>query len=367
MPRELVHVARSERRVLSISGSPPPPPYHRRFLRFAFKCMAYQYKVLSLASRTFTRCMDAALSPLRQMGIHILNYLDGCQVTGGFNITQDPPPQPLRLPGAQGQLCKDHTVTQPTSFVLRHSYRLSAKDSNCLSGVSHDKSVPRGFLQGRYRPSAQSFPYGSGFAGTSVGSASHSTHLVLAEAEGSIRSLASRMPPRNGDSGLCISSGPLEGPLLAKARHDPIHGAQKEGCHDRRFQQVLESAVRGQNDLQPLVRIGVGPAYQLPRNVNSVSGLSILPARHSGTPCASTLRQQVCDIIHKSTGRPCLDATLHAGERPSCVGSEQSALTEGDACAGQNEPRSRHVVNEQCLFRGIDAPPAHSSENLGSL
>ncbi len=41
--------------------------------------MAYQYKVLlfglSLAPCTFTRCMDVALSPLRQMGIRIL-YLD---------------------------------------------------------------------------------------------------------------------------------------------------------------------------------------------------------------------------------------------------------------------------------------------------
>ncbi len=49
------------------------------------------------------------------------------------------------------------------------------------------------------------------------------------------------------------------------------------------------------------------------------------------------------------------------------MGSEQSALTEGDACARQNEPRSRHVVEEQCLFRGMDAPPARSSENLGNL
>ncbi len=55
-------------------------PHHRRFLRFVFEGVAYQYKVLpfglSLAPHTFTRCMDAALSPLRQMGIRILNYLD---------------------------------------------------------------------------------------------------------------------------------------------------------------------------------------------------------------------------------------------------------------------------------------------------
>ncbi len=59
--------------------------------------------------------------------------------------------------------------------------------------------------------------------------------------------------------------------------------------------------------------------------------------------------------------------TLHAREWPSCVGSDQFALTEGDACTGQNEPSSRHVVEEQCLFRGIDASPTRSSENLGSL
>ncbi len=53
---------------------------HRRFLRFAFGRKAYQYKVLpfglALASRTFTKCMDAALAPLRLQGIRVLNYLD---------------------------------------------------------------------------------------------------------------------------------------------------------------------------------------------------------------------------------------------------------------------------------------------------
>ncbi len=95
------------------------------------------------------------------------------------------------MPGAQGQLCQDYIVTQPTNFVPGHSYRLSAYESNCLSGASHNNSAPHGLLQGRYRLSAQSFPenagtYGSSFAGTSVGSASHATHPVLAEAEGSI-------------------------------------------------------------------------------------------------------------------------------------------------------------------------------------
>ncbi len=38
-------------------------------------------------------------------------------VAGGFDIAQDPPPQPLRLPGTQGQLCQERTVTQPMGIV----------------------------------------------------------------------------------------------------------------------------------------------------------------------------------------------------------------------------------------------------------
>ncbi len=55
-------------------------PHHRRFLRFAFENAAYQYSVLpfglALALRTFSKCVDAALSPLRASGMRILNYLD---------------------------------------------------------------------------------------------------------------------------------------------------------------------------------------------------------------------------------------------------------------------------------------------------
>jgi len=55
-------------------------PQHRKFLRFAFGDEAYQYRVLpfglALSPRTFTKCMDAAIAPLRLQGIRILNYID---------------------------------------------------------------------------------------------------------------------------------------------------------------------------------------------------------------------------------------------------------------------------------------------------
>ncbi len=53
---------------------------HRPFLRFAFEGRAYQYKVLplgqSLSPRVFTKVAEAALVPMREQGVHILNYLE---------------------------------------------------------------------------------------------------------------------------------------------------------------------------------------------------------------------------------------------------------------------------------------------------
>ncbi len=94
-------------------------PRNWPFLRFTFEGVAYQYTVLpfglSLAPRTFMKWMDAALSPLRQMGIHILHYLDDWLV-----VAQVPPSQPIRVPGTQGQLCQ----LLPMDIVPGNSFQL---------------------------------------------------------------------------------------------------------------------------------------------------------------------------------------------------------------------------------------------------
>ncbi len=87
---------------------------------------------------------------------------------------------------------KDAYCHPAASFVPGHSYR--ADDRSCLSRVSHENSAPHGFLREKDHPTTQCFPehagpYGSGFADTSDGSASHVTYPFLAEAEGSIHVL----------------------------------------------------------------------------------------------------------------------------------------------------------------------------------
>ena len=60
---------------------------HRKYLRFAFEEVVYEFCVLpfglSLSPRTFTLCVDAALAPLRKKGIRIFVYLDDALIAAG--------------------------------------------------------------------------------------------------------------------------------------------------------------------------------------------------------------------------------------------------------------------------------------------
>ncbi len=146
MPRGLVHVAGSERRVLSHPGSPPSQTILEiRFRRGGISIQGPTVWAVPGSPHFYTMhgCGSLASATYGNPHTQLPRQLaHSGPVAGGFDIAQDSTPQPLRLPGAQGQLCQEHTVTQPVSFVPGHSYRLSADDSNCLSGARHVNSAP---------------------------------------------------------------------------------------------------------------------------------------------------------------------------------------------------------------------------------
>ncbi len=221
MPRGLFFFAGSERCLLSH----PDCPHHQQFLRFAFEGVAYNYMVLpfglSLAPRTFTKCMDAALSPLTQMGIRILNYLNVLAhfgpVGGRASISQIRAPQPLRVPRTQGQFCQKRTVPSQQISVPGNSYQLSPNESASQARTCTSHSAARDFIQTRSPSPSQSVskdavPHGLSAFGTSVGPASHEANSGLAETLSSSTCLESRMPPCQGEPGQRCSSGPLGKP-----------------------------------------------------------------------------------------------------------------------------------------------------------
>ncbi|KAL0195701.1 hypothetical protein M9458_009273, partial [Cirrhinus mrigala] len=217
-------------------------PHHRRFLRFAFERVAYQYTVLpfglSLAPRTFTKCMDAALSPLRQRGIRILNYLDDWLVLA-------------QMPGTQGQFGQERTASQLTNLVSGSSFRLDPHEDNSRARSSSGNTAARGLIQNRSLSPPQNIskdarPYGLSIPSAKVRPASYAAPSVLAETTGSISCVASRTFAYQGGPGLCRSPDPLEELAMDGERRTPGYGLQEEGGHDRCFQHGLGSSTKAE-------------------------------------------------------------------------------------------------------------------------
>ncbi len=133
-------------------------PPSQTILRFAFKGVAYQYKVLpfglSLAPRTFTRCMDAALAPLRQMGIRILKYLDDWLILAQSQtvLTSHKTLLLSHLDCLGLRVNFAESILSPSQRVSFLGTVIDSNVNNCLSGASHDNSAPCFFKEGTARP-----------------------------------------------------------------------------------------------------------------------------------------------------------------------------------------------------------------------
>ncbi len=101
-------------------------PRHRSVLRFAFEGRAYKYKVLpfglSLSPRVFTKVAEAALVPLREQGMHILNYLEDWLILAQDQLWRTQglgalAPQPV---GPSGQLGKEQTLPDAEDLFSRY-------------------------------------------------------------------------------------------------------------------------------------------------------------------------------------------------------------------------------------------------------
>ncbi len=351
-------------------------PHHRRFLRFAFEGVAYQYTVLpfglSLAPRTFTKCMDAALSPLRQMGIRILNYLDDW----------------LILAQSEVELLSHRTL------ILSHLERLGLRVNFAKSALSPSQGIS--------------------FLGTVLDSA-HMRAVIAPERALAIQKLAATFKSDTARPlkvfqrmlGLMAAASPvLQLGLLRMRplqrwlkprvphnawRHGRLYIRVNQACvtaltpwknprwmekgvamglvHTRKVVTTdrLGGAVRRQNDLRPLVEDGEQLPHQLLGNASSLSSLPVFPTGPNRTPCADSFRQHVRGVLYKSPGRCLLEAPLYSGRAPSGMGSAQPVLAEGSTPDGETEPRSRYVISEQCPLRGVDAPSAVGSEDLEDL
>ncbi len=252
-----------------------------QFLRFAFEGVAYQYTVLpfglSLAPRTFTKCIDAALSTLRQMGICILNYLDDW----------------LILAQSEDELLSHR------SFLLSHLECLGLRVNFAKSELSPSQRIS--------------------FLGTVHDSAQMCLRVKVSQAY-----VAALAPWK--DSQWMEQGVPLGVVYRRKVVSTDASNAGWGALCDGKPAFGLWSKEEGPLHINCLETLAVcfWPSH--------------LSARPEGTPRFSPLGQHDGGVLYKLPGRSLLEAPLHSSRAPLGMGSAQLAFADSNACAGQVEP-----------------------------
>ncbi len=276
-------------------------PQHRKFLRFAFGGEAYQYRVLpfglALSPRTYTKCMDAALAPLRLQGIRILNYIDDWLILAQTQelvlrhwdvVLAHLESLGLRLNAKKSVL----SPAQRTTYlgVVWNSVTMQAQLSPaCVKSILNAlKNIKLGQRIYCSLPSEGSRSHGSCIHGDTLGSPTHGIVSVVAQSQGiSSNPIFQGQSPEANKGYAPGASYPfyvVQTPVSDFGSHSRSVLSSQD-ANDRRFPHRLGCGLGWPSSPRDLERPSSRLAHQLPRNDGSISGLEILPPAVERLPC----------------------------------------------------------------------------------
>ncbi len=220
----------------------PILPRHRPFLRFAFEGRAYQYKALpfglSLSPRVFTKVVEAALVPLREAGIHILNYLDDWLILAQSRALlcehRD------MVLSHLSRLGKEQTLPYAEDLFSRHGVGLGQPHSTSLRGVCSVNAEMPEVSPVQEGGSTETFSEAPGAYGIlsryhAARIASYETASALASRPGPEMGMAPRHIPGLTHPVLPSHLQPLVGPCVSSGRSSPRASIQACCCFNRRL------------------------------------------------------------------------------------------------------------------------------------
>ncbi len=354
-------------------------PRHRPFLRFAFEGQAYQYKVLpfglSLSPRVFTKVVEAALVPLREQGVRILNYLDDwlilAQSRKQLSAHRDLVLKHLSLLGLRGQLGKEQTRANAEDLFSRHGVRFGQPNSTPHPGTC---SVSAELLQDLIRQDGGSTEtlseapgaYGCSCGDSSARSAPYETASALALWPNPEVGVETRHLPGSDYTGLPQDLQAVVRSLVPSGRSAPGAGIQAccgiHRCLDHR----LGSHVQRARSIRGLDGSPTALAYQLPRVASSTP----CPEPSQRAPSAqgrSGPYGQHCDrCVYQPARRFALPSHVATRPPPPPLESEASEVPSCHPHPRSVQSGSRRAVSSS-TSRRVETPSPGGSADLGTV
>lgn len=347
---------------------------HRRFLRFAFENSVYQYTVLpfglALAPRTFSKCVDAALSPLRSSGMRVLNYLDDWLVLAQSRETLvshvEALLRHLEMLGLRVNVQKSVlTPSQTTTFLgvcldsVRMRARLSPERAEALS------SSLGLFRPGRLVP-LKEFQRLLG----RMAAASSVCHLGLLHMRPLQLWLKARVPPSAWYSGHkrimvtheCVRAlAPWRNPHL-------LSSGVPMGIVTRRVEVLTDASSTGWGAVclgKPAS--GRWSEKQMEWHINRLELEAVSLALKVFRPRLEQQHQHFRGLVHKSPRRCTFQSPIQTGGIPSAVGGPILPLGESGAHPRCSKPRGGYALEKRDSPRGVEASPRDGSADMESF
>ncbi len=355
-------------------------PRHRPFLRFAFEGRAYQYKALpfglSLSPRVFTKVVEAALVPLREAGIRILNYLDDwlilAQISSTVVRTQGYGAQSPQPVGTSGQPRKEQTLPCAEDLFSRHGVGLGQPHSTSLGGACSVNAEMPGVSSAQEGGSTETFSEAPGAYGIlsryhAARIASYETASALASRPSPEMGMAPRHVPGLTHPVLPSHLQPVVGPCFSSGRSSPRASIQACCCFNRRLCHGLGGHVQRARSRRALDRAPAAVAYQLPRVAGSMACSA--PLQNAATREAHTgpLGQHCDRCVHQPPRRSTLPS--HVATRPPSppLESEASEVASRRSCPRRAQSCSRRALTSARPSGRMATPPRGTPADLEAL
>ncbi|KAI2658175.1 Transposon Tf2-8 polyprotein [Labeo rohita] len=325
------------------------------------------------APRTFTKCINAALSPLRQSGIRILNYLDDWLVIAQSRDTLEKPQMPApRAPEASraDDQCAEEQASPHAEYrILRNGSGFAIDESASLSRanavfdqLSH--LVQTGESGGSEMLSETVRAYGSSGCGVSARASAYETASAMAKIPGAKQRVEERSFACLSDSRMHADAGPLVQHEDVRAGSLDGQGGQQENRYYGCLLDGLGSPLRRQTGLWHVDEGASEVAYKLPRAEGSIFSFAGLSSTDKGSTHPGSDRQHDGGILHQPSGRYSVTLASKAGGALPPLGGQKPSVNSSSSCSRQSELLRGHAVQRGSGSWRVEAAPTDHSDDL---